>query len=394
MIEGANGKIHWATSPVPNRLVAVNRASGGRTEVTYTASSQQATGQYGNQIPTVQQLVSQIVDKDGRGTSRTTSYTYANGKYDFINRKALGYDTVTAQLEPVAGETVGPVVTTLYLNNNFVDSGLVASQLVTVGGTTTWSKLNNSWTLSGPSGWTGTTPANGTPESGGPFKIEKTKERVATLQGDQLIETMREFGYDAYGQIVATVNYGFSSNGTNIATTDDVTERSYYQPNLTAYIVNRPSGQRLFKGIGLTSDISVGNMAIWLRDVQFLYDGAASASVAPAEGNTTAIKEWTGNTTTFALEALNRFECYFLNTMQQLNDYLDEVNHPHVQGMYDTFHCNIEEKDPVGAIRTIRPRLRKRGTDVARSGSRWVSYQTSIPSGAKARRFCARSSVL
>ncbi len=57
VIEGANGKIQWATSPVPNRLVAVNRASGGRTEVTYTASSQQATGQYGNQIPTVQQLL-------------------------------------------------------------------------------------------------------------------------------------------------------------------------------------------------------------------------------------------------------------------------------------------------------------------------------------------------
>lgn len=56
---------------------------------------------------------------------------------------------------------------------------------------------------------------------------------------------------------------------------------------------------------------------------------------------------------TFALEALNRFECYFLNTMEQLATYLDEVDHPHVKGMYDTFHCNIEEKDPVAAIRTI-----------------------------------------
>ncbi len=60
---------------------------------------------------------------------------------------------------------------------------------------------------------------------------------------------------------------------------------------------------------------------------------------------------------TFALEALHRYECYFLNTMQQLCDYLDEVDHPHVQGLYDTFHANIEEKDPVGAIKTIRPHL-------------------------------------
>jgi len=56
----------------------------------------------------------------------------------------------------------------------------------------------------------------------------------------------------------------------------------------------------------------------------------------------------------FAIEALNRFECYFLNTMAQLADYLDEVDHPAIKAMYDTFHSNIEEKDPVAAIRTIK----------------------------------------
>lgn len=55
-----------------------------------------------------------------------------------------------------------------------------------------------------------------------------------------------------------------------------------------------------------------------------------------------------------ALEALNRFECYFLTTMAQLAEYLDEVDHPAVSGMYDTFHANIEEADPIKAIRTIR----------------------------------------
>ncbi len=59
----------------------------------------------------------------------------------------------------------------------------------------------------------------------------------------------------------------------------------------------------------------------------------------------------------FALEALNRFEVYFLNTMEQLSDYLDEVDHPAVKAMYDTFHSNIEEKDPVGAIKTIKKHM-------------------------------------
>ena len=60
---------------------------------------------------------------------------------------------------------------------------------------------------------------------------------------------------------------------------------------------------------------------------------------------------------TFAVEALNRFECYMFNTMAQLADYLDEVAHPHIHGMYDTFHANIEEKDPIAAIKHIRKHM-------------------------------------
>jgi D-psicose/D-tagatose/L-ribulose 3-epimerase len=53
---------------------------------------------------------------------------------------------------------------------------------------------------------------------------------------------------------------------------------------------------------------------------------------------------------TLAVEFLNRFECYFLNTMADAADYVKAVNHPSVGVMYDTFHANIEEKDPVGCI--------------------------------------------
>ena len=33
--------------------------------------------------------------------------------------------------------------------------------------------------------------------------------------------------------------------------------------------------------------------------------------------------------------------------------YLDAVDHPNVSGMYDTFHANIEEKDPIAAIAAL-----------------------------------------
>jgi D-psicose/D-tagatose/L-ribulose 3-epimerase len=52
---------------------------------------------------------------------------------------------------------------------------------------------------------------------------------------------------------------------------------------------------------------------------------------------------------TIVLEAVNRFESYFANTMDDLAGYLDTVDHPAVTGMYDTFHANIEEQHPVAA---------------------------------------------
>ncbi|OPZ97373.1 MAG: D-tagatose 3-epimerase [Planctomycetes bacterium ADurb.Bin412] len=53
---------------------------------------------------------------------------------------------------------------------------------------------------------------------------------------------------------------------------------------------------------------------------------------------------------TLAVEFLNRFECYFLNTMNDAAAYARRVNHPSFGVLYDTFHANIEEKDPVGVI--------------------------------------------
>jgi len=56
------------------------------------------------------------------------------------------------------------------------------------------------------------------------------------------------------------------------------------------------------------------------------------------------------NNVRIALEAINRFECYFANTMDDLCRHVAAVGHPAIQAMYDTFHANIEEADPVAAF--------------------------------------------
>lgn len=53
---------------------------------------------------------------------------------------------------------------------------------------------------------------------------------------------------------------------------------------------------------------------------------------------------------TLAVEPLNRFEAYLLNTLSDAADFVARVNHPSVGVLFDTFHANIEEKDPVGCI--------------------------------------------
>jgi D-psicose/D-tagatose/L-ribulose 3-epimerase len=51
-----------------------------------------------------------------------------------------------------------------------------------------------------------------------------------------------------------------------------------------------------------------------------------------------------------SIEAVNRFECYALNTMAQAEALRARVGHPNFGFMYDTFHANIEERDPIGVI--------------------------------------------
>lgn len=60
---------------------------------------------------------------------------------------------------------------------------------------------------------------------------------------------------------------------------------------------------------------------------------------------------------TLTVEALNRFECYLCNTVEQLTRLITSVNHLHVKAMFDTHHANIEEKKIGDAIRAIAPIL-------------------------------------
>ena len=58
---------------------------------------------------------------------------------------------------------------------------------------------------------------------------------------------------------------------------------------------------------------------------------------------------------TLAIESLNRFECYFLNTMAATTAYVRRVDHPNFKALFDTFHANIEEENLVKAFSENAP---------------------------------------
>jgi D-psicose/D-tagatose/L-ribulose 3-epimerase len=60
---------------------------------------------------------------------------------------------------------------------------------------------------------------------------------------------------------------------------------------------------------------------------------------------------------TIAVEALNRFECYFLNTAADTRKLIEDVGHLRIRAMYDTFHANIEERSVQSAVEALAPVL-------------------------------------
>jgi D-psicose/D-tagatose/L-ribulose 3-epimerase len=60
----------------------------------------------------------------------------------------------------------------------------------------------------------------------------------------------------------------------------------------------------------------------------------------------------------FAIEPLNRFETYFLNTAADAAALAGEIGHPNIGILFDTFHANIEEKSIAAGYRTVGPYLK------------------------------------
>ena len=75
------------------------------------------------------------------------------------------------------------------------------------------------------------------------------------------------------------------------------------------------------------------------------------------EGLRSVARHARGPGVTLCLEPLNRFETYFLNTLQDAARLVHAIGEPNVRIHFDTFHANIEEQNPAASLRSISKAL-------------------------------------
>lgn len=98
-----------------------------------------------------------------------------------------------------------------------------------------------------------------------------------------------------------------------------------------------------------------------------------------------------------ALEPLNRYETSVVNTVDQALEIVDLVDSPWVGICLDTFHLNIEEKDPAAAARAAGARIahvQACGTDRGTPGHDrfdWVAFVDALDAAGYAGPLCIES---
>ncbi|UJW28410.1 hypothetical protein L3Q67_24340 [Saccharothrix sp. AJ9571] len=272
------GRRVWsAGAAVPDVLTSRANGWGGTTSVAYTPST--AWPNTGN--PPITQTATAVTTDDGRGGTATTGYTYADGRYDRVERRSLGFRS-RKEIQPcIAGETACPTTERQYrqdlaalfeperVERRGGDGALLTStvhEYATTGTlprtavrTATWEQVHTGPACPGAD----------------------CKRRHTTRQ------------YNTYGELTQETEHGDSD-----VPGDERTTVTAFVPNTSAYIVGEPASATVFQGIGATGTR--------LAETRTHYDGAATADQPPSAGLDTATAHWLSGTGAFAVTGKER----------------------------------------------------------------------------------------
>jgi RHS repeat-associated protein len=278
-----DGTIHWDKNQYARPLLTdVTNGLGGTTTATYKPSSAYSST---NNSP-VQQVVDSLTTSDGRGTSTTLSYWYAGSKFDFVERRFLGFRYANVVSPRLAGETKSPLQEMWFSQDYASLSMPFQVHKGTWDGTTAFSG-----TGSGPMPGVITLQAKlldiTTTTGAAPYTTTVTGKWAYVYDGSAspvcpgagCIRSYVSHAYDGFGNITQEVSHGnYDVSG------DERTVLYTFAPNTAGYVVNKPVETKTFAGVGTAGAL--------LENVVLYYDGATTAGAAPTLGRLTKTARW------------------------------------------------------------------------------------------------------
>ncbi|HEY6175442.1 MAG TPA: FG-GAP-like repeat-containing protein [Kofleriaceae bacterium] len=296
-------RVGWTTTPiffsgggnVPDLVTSLRDVAGGTTTLAYAPSS----GWTNTNNPPLVHTVTSIVTGDGRGGSSTTTYSYAGGLFDPIERRFLGFHYVKRTLDaPNDGCTGGctrPFEETWFAQDygsvskptevRFTDDHgtlLTDHQMTyaTNGAAQPFqSLLTEEWTLAYA---TGSSACSAWPCA--------TGKRTRVLHVYDVYDVTRQTPTwtTGYGNETSTLMLGDAD-----ATGDDTTTITTFYPNTTDYLVDYPARIQVFDGDSTTP--------LLVSEQDRCYDLAVTASstcnsaawvAPPVHGDVTHTATW------------------------------------------------------------------------------------------------------
>lgn len=322
IVRAANGNAYItgpsAGAPVDNLLISAFNGYGEEVDVTYTPSSTFVN----DRMPSVLQTVSYITVKDGRGGSATTGYAYAGGKYDYRERRFLGFATETITLPCIVGESACPTVAR-DLSQDFGAIGAVTIEKIRDGAGAVQQQTVNTYY----------------DNTQVPYKapLITTIKYLFADPGTTptYLATRTDFTYDLYGNRLTETDYGRTST-----TGDERLHTRDFAPNVAAYIVNKPRQETDYAGL-TTSDPM-------LAQVRYGYDYHTAGSTTPP-----TLPEVTSTSKRITDSTYNPQENFTYDSFGNLTRRTDPLGHITEWKPDAVFHLHIvEEQNNSGQART------------------------------------------
>lgn len=247
----------------PNLLYGVQTETGADVTLKYTRS----TAFQHTYLPFSVPIVTAIGVSDGRGTTATTTYSYADGLYEPSKRKFLGFGTVKKTLPKPNGQTTAPTVLSTYLQT-VATIGSPSKIEYADGAGVVHKTINETYSVNSVTV---------------PYKALNVATETVYAEGDYTRTVRVGRAFDGYGNISAETNHGRTDKEG-----DETFSVRYYAYSPGAYIVSAIKDDRIYDGTS-SSDPLLKRSLFWYDDLDY--------GVAPTVGDVTTRRDYVSATT-------------------------------------------------------------------------------------------------